>query len=68
MLGGFGKFSGGEVRKTFNIIPDHRKIRISANFHFIYAWVGESGFMRGNVGPNMKMEFLWIEKYDNSGV
>jgi len=68
MLGGFGKFSGGEVRKTFNRIPTHKKIRITANFHFIDAWVGESGFMRANVGKNMKMEFIWIEKYDHTVV
>lgn len=28
MLGGFGKFAGGEVQKTFSEIPDHTKVRI----------------------------------------
>lgn len=40
MLGGFGKFSKGEVRKTFTQIPIHSKIRITANYHFIDAWAG----------------------------
>jgi hypothetical protein len=40
MLGGYGKFSKGEVRKTFSDFPHHSKIRIKANFHFIDAWAG----------------------------
>ena len=35
MLGGYGKFSSGEVTKAFENIPDHQYIRITAKFHFI---------------------------------
>merc|ERR1711937_173287 len=34
LLGGFGQFAGGEVKKTF------------ANFHFIDSWQGETAFAR----------------------
>ena len=50
MLGGYGKFAGGEVTKVFTNIPTHTKIRILANYHFIDAWSGESDFMRVNNG------------------
>jgi hypothetical protein len=50
MLGGYGKFSGGEISKVFDEIPLHSKIRILANYHFIDAWSGESAFMRVNNG------------------
>ena len=40
MLGGYGKFAGGEVRKQFAQLPPHQKLRIVANFHFIDGWVG----------------------------
>lgn len=40
MLGGYGKFAGGEVRKTFSGLPPHQKLRIVAAYHFIDGWVG----------------------------
>lgn len=78
MLGGYGKFGGGEVRKTFTEIPEHSKIRIVANYHFIDAWSGESGFMRASVGRDSiniyiqsfldRLEYVWTEKYDHSKI
>ena len=64
MLGGFGKFAGGEVVKTYSDIPVHTKLRIVASYHFIDAWSGESGFLRANIGRDGMMEYLWTEKYD----
>jgi hypothetical protein len=66
MLGGYGKFAGGEVLKTISDIPMHKQLKIVANFHFIDAWSGESGFMRASVGRDGGMEYLWTEKYDYS--
>ena len=38
MLGGFGILAGGEISKTFENLPKHNKLRITANYHFIDAW------------------------------
>ena len=40
MLGGFGQFAGGEVRKEFMQLPPHSKIKVVAKYHFIDAWTG----------------------------
>jgi hypothetical protein len=64
MLGGYGKFSGGEVRKTFEGIPTHNRVKVVANFHFIDAWSGESGFMRANLGREGSYLNNYIIRYD----
>lgn len=50
MLGGYGLMAGGENTKTFDNLPKHEKIRVVANYHFIDAWTGETGFMRMGIG------------------
>lgn len=64
MLGGYAKFAGGEVTKTFTELPAHTKLRVVASYHFIDAWNGESGFMRASIGRDGMMEYLWTQKYD----
>lgn len=66
LLGGYGKFSGGEVSKIFANLPTHSMLRVSANYHFIDAWQGELGYMMANIGRDNKNEFLWSEKHDYS--
>jgi len=39
ILGGCGKFAGGEVNKVFRNLPAHNMVRMRANFHFIDKWV-----------------------------
>ncbi|CAK88135.1 unnamed protein product (macronuclear) [Paramecium tetraurelia] len=68
MLGGYGKFAGGEVQKTFVELPQHSKVRIVANYHFIDGWGGETGFLRASIGRMDGMEYVWTEKYDYSKV
>ena len=63
MLGGYCKFAGGEVQKTYEKLPDHNNIRIQATFHFIDAWDTEAGFMRINNGKDKAMEYIWTERY-----
>lgn len=55
MLGGYGVLSNGEIQKVFSGIPVHKQIRITANYHFIDAWSGETGFMRLNNGKDNNM-------------
>lgn len=66
MLGGYGLLSGGEITKEFADIPPHSVIRIMANYHFIDAWSGETGFMRVNSGREKTMEYVWTERHDFS--
>ncbi len=64
MLGGYGKFAGGETRKTYDAIPAHDHLKIVATYHFIDAWSGESAFMRADIGRGGEMNYVWTEKYD----
>jgi len=59
MLGGYCLFSYGEVTKTFGGLPNHSLIRITANYHYIDAWAGETGFMRASIGTNDEMVYTW---------
>ena len=66
MLGGYGKFSGGEISKEFCNLSPHSMIRVVTNYHFIDAWQGELGYMAVNIGRDKKNEILWSEKHDYS--
>lgn len=61
MLGGFSLFSKGEVKKVFGDLPTHSSLKITANYHFIDNWSGESGFMRVSVGKQGALEYVWSE-------
>jgi hypothetical protein len=62
MLGGYCKFAGGEVQKTYDNLPLHSNVRIEATYHFIDAWDTEAGFMRINNGKDGAMEYVWTER------
>lgn len=63
MLGGFCKFSRGEVNKTFAGLPPHKQIKIVASYHFIDRWIGETGYMKLNVGTNNCGVTVWSEQH-----
>lgn len=63
MLGGFCKFSGGEVNKTFTGLPPHKQLRIVATYHFIDRWIGESGYMKLNIGRDGSPVVVWTEQH-----
>lgn len=63
MLGGFCKLSSGEVNKTFSDLPAHKQLRITATYHFIDRWVGESGYLKLNVGKESKHVVVWSEQH-----
>merc|ERR1711998_80126 len=46
LLGGYGAFAGGETSKTYFELPTHYQIRVKANYHFIDAWGGETGYAK----------------------
>ena len=66
MLGGFSITAGGENSKTFRDLPPHQKLRITATFHFIDAWTGESAYMKVNIGREHAAEYVWTERYDST--
>ena len=49
-------------------LPKHTKLRVTATFHFIDAWNGETAFMKLNQGAPGKenLEYVWTERYDVS--
>lgn len=63
MLGGFCKFSQGEVTKTFSALPPHKQLRVVANYHFIDRWIGESGYMKLNIGQGGGQVPVWSEQH-----
>lgn len=63
MLGGFCRFSTGEVNKTYTSLPAHRQIRIKATYHFIDRWIGEAGFMKVNLGADDRPVVVWSEQW-----
>lgn len=63
MLGGFCKFSRGEVNKTFTGLPPHKQLRIVATYHFIDRWIGETGYMKVNVGQDSCPVVMWSEQH-----
>lgn len=46
-------------------MSSHEFIKVKANFHFIDAWSGESGFMKVD-GKTSELQYVWTEKYDFS--
>lgn len=63
MLGGFCKLSKGEVKKTYAGLPPHKQLRVVATYHFIDRWVGETGYMKLNVGQEGLPVVLWSEQH-----
>lgn len=63
MLGGYCKFSAGEAKKTFTGLPPHKQLRVVAKYHFIDAWIGETGWMKLNVGDNGCDTPVWSEQH-----
>merc|ERR1719359_442603 len=68
MLGGFCKFSRGEVNKTFAGLPPHKQLKIVASYHFIDRWIGETGYMKLNVGTNNCPVTVWSERHTQQEV
>lgn len=66
LLGGFGITAGVENAKTFRDLPPHKKLRITATFHFIDAWTGETAYMQVNIGREHSNEYVWTERYDST--
>merc|ERR1711907_382484 len=58
LLGGFGKFAGGEVHKTFRDLPPHDQVRVKASYHFIDSWTGETAFAK------LDHKIVWTDSYD----
>jgi len=63
MLGGYCRFSSGEVNKTFAALPSHKQLRIVATYHFIDRWIGEAGYLKLDIGPHDSPVIVWSEQH-----
>mmetsp|Transcript_3750 Transcript_3750/g.6307 ORF Transcript_3750/g.6307 Transcript_3750/m.6307 type:complete len:272 (+) Transcript_3750:130-945(+) len=63
MLGGHCHFSRSEANKTFTGLPPHKQLRIVATYHFIDSWLGESGYMKLNIGQDGAPVVVWSEQH-----
>ena len=55
-LGGYCKFASESASKNFSL-PSHSSIKISASFHFIDKWEGESAYLK------LDNNYIWSESY-----
>jgi len=63
MLGGYCKFGHGDVNKTFAGLPPHSQLKIVATYHFIDRWIGETGYMKANIGQDNCEVLVWAEQH-----
>jgi len=68
MLGGYCKFSRGEVSKTFAGLPPHKQLKVVASYHFIDRWVGETGFMKLDIGTGDCAVPVWSNQHTQETV
>ena len=61
MYGGHCTTSKEEIVKTITDLPAHKKLRVVANYHFIDAWEGETGFAKIND------QIVWADTHDVQG-
>jgi len=47
-IAGHCKEVGGEVKKTFDGLPEHKFVRVQARYHFLDSWEGETAFAKIN--------------------
>jgi len=66
LLGGYCILSRGNLIKQFSNLPTHTKLRVTADFHYIDAWTGETAYMQLNTGPKNQDEYVWTDRYDSS--
>lgn len=67
MLGGYCKFGQGEVTKSFGPLPKHNQLRIKGTYHFIDQWVGESAYLKLDVGRDGGPTVVWSERHSQDG-
>lgn len=60
MLGGYGKFGGGEVSKTFRKLAAHSALRLKCNYHFIDSWEGETAYAK------LDHMYVWTDSHDHT--
>lgn len=72
MLGGYEMFSKGQVSKRYTKLRSHSEIRITANFHFIDDWEGETAYMMtGSYSKSVNcssVQYSWTHSYDSREV
>jgi len=57
-LGGHCKTAGTTVSKRFDNLPEHTSLRVSARYHFIDSWEGESSFLK------VDDKYAWVDSND----
>jgi len=58
ILGGYGLFAAGEVSKTYYGIPPHSQVRLTANYHLIDNWGGETAYAK------LERRVVWTDSFD----
>jgi len=56
-LGGHCQLANGPVQKTFGALPPHSQVRLTARYHFIDQWSGETAFAQ------MDGQYVWTQSH-----
>jgi len=56
-LGGHCQLSNGPVRKRFTHLPSHSQLRLTARYHFIDNWTGETGY------ASIDNNYVWTQTH-----
>jgi hypothetical protein len=67
ILGGYCQTSNKQITKDYENIPDHRQLRVEANFHFLGNWDSDSGYLKfENPDSEKKSDnYLWVQRCKN---
>ena len=66
LLGGYAILSRGKLQKELTNLPAHTILRMTADFHYIDSWTGETAYAQLNIGPNKQNEYVWTDRYDSA--
>ena len=66
LLGGYAILSRGSLQKEFKNLPTHTILRMTADFHYIDSWTGETAYAQLNIGPNKQNQYVWTDRYDST--
>ena len=65
LLGGYCRTSTQTLSKSFSNLPQHTRVRIQANFHFIDSWTGDTAYMKVTETEDMhSMAYAWTDSFD----
>lgn len=65
LLGGYCRTSTQTLTKSYSGLPQHTRVRVQANFHFIDSWAGDTAYMKVTETQDMSaLSYAWTDSFD----